>query len=120
MDDVVAVAIRLSDGQERFFLTWGRIQHVVDPGPLAALILQHATNYDLGGTATKARVCWSLAEAQDALYFFEGLIHFASQYREQVPYETWRAKVADEMEEGQHLYYLGGPDRRGPLSDAGG
>lgn len=29
MEDIVAIAVELEDGTERFFLTWGRIQHPV-------------------------------------------------------------------------------------------
>jgi hypothetical protein len=114
MEDVIAVAVRLEDGAERFFVTWGRIQDAVDHVPVATLVLRHArSGWDLGGTAIGARVCWSLAEARDAPYFYEALVHFGSL---SVPYgdayEDWRARIAQEMEKGEHLYYLG--RRSGP------
>lgn len=39
MEDLIAVEVRLADGQSRYFLTWGRIQQAADPGPVAALVL---------------------------------------------------------------------------------
>jgi hypothetical protein len=39
MDDIVAVEIRLATGENRYFLTWGRIQDAVEPKPLAELVL---------------------------------------------------------------------------------
>lgn len=114
MEDVIGVAVRLEDGTERFFVTWGRIQDPVDPGPVARLVLRQSRGFDLGGVAVGARVCWSLAEARDAPYFFEALVEFASS---SIPdgerYEEWRAQIAEEMEMGRHISYLG---RRNPPS----
>ena len=39
MEDVAAVKVILSGGVERFFITWGRIQNIVDPSELESLIL---------------------------------------------------------------------------------
>jgi hypothetical protein len=61
VDDIVAVAVRLEDGTERFFMTWGRIQDPVDPAPLAQIVLQNAAHFAPGGTPVDARVCFSLA-----------------------------------------------------------
>jgi hypothetical protein len=108
MDDVVAVAVRLEDGTERFFLTWGRLQHVIDPAPLAAIVLRNAHRYALGGVPVGARVCWSLREARDAPYFYEGLLKMA---RRPIPfgrgYERWKTRMAAAIEAGNELVYLG-------------
>lgn len=108
VEDLVAVAVELDSGDTRFFMTWGRIQDEVDPGPLQALVLHHAASFDLGGIATAARVCDSLQEAKDARYFFEGIFDFAQR---PIPfgagYPAWRAEMAEALEQGEHLYYLG-------------
>ena len=69
VEDVVAVAVTLETGERRYFMTWGRIQDTVDPEPLEALILEHASRVALGGTATSAEVCSSLAAAAAEPYF---------------------------------------------------
>ena len=78
MDDIVAVAIQLELGAERFFLTWGRIQHPVDPEPLERLMLRLSPAYDLGGKPVKARVCRSLPETAHAPYFYKAFFSSAS------------------------------------------
>jgi hypothetical protein len=42
VDDVVAVKIGLADGKIGYFLTFGRIQDVVDPEPVCGLVLRFA------------------------------------------------------------------------------
>lgn len=71
MEDVVAVEVVLEDGSSRYFMTWGRIQDVVDTKPLEQLILKHSSRVSLRGVAKSARVCSTLSEAQSAPYFFE-------------------------------------------------
>jgi hypothetical protein len=51
VEDVIAVEVTLTDGARRFFLTYGRIQDRVDPGPVCELVLRHAHRYALGGKA---------------------------------------------------------------------
>src|SRR5205823_10318213 len=95
-------------GSERFFVTWGRVQDSVDPNPGAALVLRHAAQCDLGGKPVGARVCWSLAEARDAHYFYEALVHFASQsVSDGRDFQEWLALVSEQMERGAEIYYLG-------------
>jgi hypothetical protein len=63
MEDVVAVRVDLGTGESRYFMTWGRIQDVVDPEPLEALVMRHASGYDLGGEPARALVCFALSES---------------------------------------------------------
>jgi hypothetical protein len=80
MEDVVAVEVELEDGARRYFLTWGRIQDAVDPGPLCALVLAVAPRFALGGTPAHARLCETLRQAAGsdaAPYFYECLLRFA-------------------------------------------
>ncbi len=99
MEDIVAVAVELESGVERFFLTWGHIQQTVDPDPLEQLILKLSVGYDLGGKPVKARVCRSLQDAAHAPYFYEGFFSFCQ--KEGIPfggkYEAWKAEISKKM-----------------------
>lgn len=109
MDDVVAVRVELLDGASRYFITWGRIQDTVDPGPLQDLVMRHAGDFSLRGNAVSAELCL-LREARDAPYFYEALVWFGQQ---RIPfgrsYQRWRRRVEREMDTGKHLHYLGSP-----------
>jgi hypothetical protein len=108
MEDIVAVAVTLDNGERRYFMTWGRIQDSVDPQPLEDLVLRHARSNALGGEPVSSQVCTTLQEASQEPYLFEALVSFASRPIPFGPkYEDWRREKAAEMEEGQDLYYLG-------------
>ena len=110
---MIAVAVRLADGRERYFITWGRIQHKIDPVPVCDLVLRCSRSCSLGGAPVSARLCATLREAADspdAPYFYECLLGFASQ---PVPYgqdyDAWKATVAERMEAGRDISYCGQP-----------
>ncbi len=114
VEDVIAVEVRLADGGHRFFVTWGRIQHPVDPDPVCAVVMQCATAGMLGGEPVAARLCSTLreaAESDDAPWFYEALVSYS---RSSMPfgegYEAWRERMADEMERGKQIYYCGRPE----------
>ncbi|MEV6931629.1 hypothetical protein AB0M46_45045 [Dactylosporangium sp. NPDC051485] len=113
MDDGIAVRVTLEDGAERYFLTWGRIQHAVDPEPVCALVLKWAGQFGLGGRPVSAQLCGTLREAADsgsAPYFFECLLELARRPAADDPgYPQWRASIAAEMEQGRAIYYCGRP-----------
>ena len=113
VDDVVAVEVSLSNGEARFFVTWGRIQDPVDSDPLCALILRESRNFALGAEPVRARVCGALGEAASsgkAPYFYECLLTFA---RQPIPfgdsYDEWRRERAAAMEAGREIAYCGAP-----------
>lgn len=108
VDDVIAVKVTLADGGERYFLTWGRIQDPVDPGPVCALVLRHARQFSLGGQPVEARICATLREAADTPYFYESLLSFA---RQPLPddQDHWRTHIAEEMDLGHEISYCGRP-----------
>ena len=111
VDDIVAVEVRLADGQRRYFLTWGRIQDPVDPRPLAAVVLRNSTAFALDGEPVSARVLRDLRAAASAPYFGES---FFKMCQRPIPfgsgYEPWREQVAAEQEQGKSLWYLGHED----------
>jgi len=108
MDDIVAVAVELEDGTARYFLTWGRIQHVVDPAALEQIVLEHATRFDLGAIPIKARLCRSLQDAAHEPYFYECFFEMCQQ---KIPfgdnYSEWKSEMDEEMRDGRELFYLG-------------
>lgn len=113
MEDVIAVEVRLADGGRRYFLTWGRLQEPVDPGPVCDLVLRHSRSFSLGGVPVSARLCTTLREAADspdAPYFYESFWTFAAHA---VPsgasYQTWRTGMAEESEAGREICYCGQP-----------
>lgn len=115
MDNVVAIEIELADGTSRYFITWGRIQHPVDPKPVCELVLGAARRWALGGEPASARLCNTLREAADtdaAPYFYECFLTFAQQA---IPfgdgYEAWRHEKADRMREGREIAYCGWRER---------
>lgn len=111
MEDLVAVAIEIPGGARRYVVTYGRIQDTVDPAPLEALVLGHASKFGLR-QALSARVCLSLQEASNQPYFFEALVKFAGAPPPFGPgYANWRDDIAAQMASGGRLYYLGDPGR---------
>jgi hypothetical protein len=108
METVVAVRVTNDMGQARYFVTWGRIQDNVDGTKLEDLVLRFAASYQIGGKLIRADVCDSLREASGEPYFYEALLDFAGQpWGEDI--DAWRARIAEEMEAGAHLYFLGMP-----------
>ncbi len=92
MDDIVAVAIELEDGTQRYFLTWGRIQDRVNPKRLEEIVLKHSTSFRLG----------------EERYFYEC---FFDMCQKKIPhgdhYESWRRKMDKRMRQGYEISYCG-------------
>lgn len=110
---MIAVAVRLADGGQRYFLAWGRIQDAVDPEPVCALVLRYSRSCSLGGAPVSARLCATLREAADspdAPYFYEAFLQFASRSApSEADYPAWKAGVAERMEAGRDIWYCGQP-----------
>ncbi len=114
MEDVVAVAIELTDGSLRYVLAWGRILARTEPAPLEAVVAAHAPRrFALGGELRRTRLCGSLREAAEsasASYFFEHLWWFAAHPIPFGPdYEAWRAEREVAQLAGRELLYCGRP-----------
>jgi hypothetical protein len=109
VEDLIAVAVKLDNGGERFFVTWGRIQDAVDAEPVEQLVLKNANGFNLGGAPVSARLCASLHEAADEPYFFEALFDFARRKPPGRRWKRWRSARAKAMGSGKELYYLGRP-----------
>src|SRR5258708_5296726 len=108
MENVVAVAIDLDNGESRYFLTWGRIFDTVDGSRLEELALKAASHVQLAGTAIGARLCDSLQEAAHERYFFECFFEMAqNRIPRGADYESWKAERARALMEGREWCYLG-------------
>lgn len=108
MEDIVALEVTTDIGRRTYFLTWGRIQDPVDPGPLETLAMRVVGKFATPGTPVRARVCDSLQEAREAPYFFE---HFFGFCQKQIPfgdgYEAWRERMDERMRAGHEIASLG-------------
>ena len=118
MDDVVAARVRLTDGSSRYFMTWGRIQHAVDPMAVEQILWAALPGFALGGVPQSVQLCRSLQEAADSEFFFEALVSIA---REPIPfgpsYQEWVAEKNQRMISGKDIWYLGASVRRSGLGD---
>ncbi|GAA3448698.1 hypothetical protein [Dactylosporangium matsuzakiense] len=100
-------------------MTWGRIQHPVDPGTVCELVLQASPMFALGGDPVSARLCANLREAadsSDAPSFYECFLRFC---RRPIPrgdgYEPWRNSIDLTMRAGEEIAYCG-RRRTGPVT----
>ena len=109
MEEIVAVAVKLDNGQESYFLTWGRIHHAVDPRPVTYYVLQYALKHGAGGKPVGARLCGSLHEAAGGAHFFESFFTMAQQPipRSQGEYGVWRRAMMTKLENGDEVFPVG-------------
>lgn len=87
VEDIVAVAVNLDNGDTRYFATGGRIFDSVDPSETERLVLKFANGNSLGGSPVSARVCYLLQDAR----------------------ERWQKDRAKDLRNGRAFYYLGLP-----------
>jgi hypothetical protein len=108
MEDVVAIELQTAEGSVCYFVTWGRIEDSVDPGPLERLILGVADQFSVPGGPASARLCETLQHARDAPLFYEALFDFAQK---PIPfgsgYEKWRRRMDKRMKAGKEIYFVG-------------
>jgi len=114
MESLVAVAVKLENGQKRFFLTWGRIFDAVDGSELEKIVLKYSSGYALDGNPIVAEVAYSLQDAAYEPYFYEAFYFLCST---RVPtvgstYKKWVTKMRRDMRQGKHLFYCGSPKQR--------
>lgn len=114
MDDIVALAVEIESGEERFFLTWGRIQDAIDPKPLENLILKQAPRFAIGGKPVNVRLCSSLREGSNEGGFYE---MFFKMSQKKIPfgvdtYEPWRHEMDLLMRQGKELYHCWHYDKK--------
>ena|SRR5437764_6402405 len=108
MEDIVAVAISTDAGAVCYFLTWGRIQDAVDPGPLEAVVLANARRFAMPGEPVSARICRTLQEAAGAPWFYEYFFKFCQRPIPFGPkYKKWRKRIKRRMETGREIAFIG-------------
>jgi len=108
MDDVVALRVQLTNGEERFLLTWGRIFDPVDDRLLVETVRKHLGQFSFGGEPKTIEVCDSLRAAAGARYFYEA---FFAMCQKPIPfgadYKAWVAATRARLETGKEIYDLG-------------
>jgi hypothetical protein len=108
VEDIVAVEVTTNSGGTCYFLTWGRIQDRVDPGPLEALIMSVVSKFKTPGTPVQARLCGSLQEARDAPHFYECFFSFCQN---PIPfgdgYDDWQRRMDERMRAGYEIAAIG-------------
>ena len=108
MENVIAVEVRLSNGDNLYYLTWGRIQDKLDHRPVAQLVLNAALNAVDERRPKSSRVLWSLHPATAAPMFYE--VYFGMCQRP-IPfgkgYDKWRKKIDKRMRQGLEISFLG-------------
>jgi hypothetical protein len=106
MEDVVAIRVREANRRSTYFVTWGR---VLKPLELESVLKRHASSFGLKNV-TSVTVCDNLGEAASARYFYEALIHFASNpIPFGKPYGAWKRKTAKQLILGKEIYFCGKP-----------
>ena len=108
MEDIVAVAVTTDLGRVCYFLTWGRIQDAVDPGPVEEIVLRVAASHRTPGRPVSAEMCFSLQEASSAPYFYEYFLGFCQK---RIPfgrsYRRWRRTMDRRMRDGHEIASVG-------------
>lgn len=115
-EDIIAVVVWHTNGRANYFLTLGKFYWQAEPAEIAAAVLAGCRGFALDGEPASAEVCYSLAEAAGAPYFFEGL-HALSRvplpdYRRLPRAEADQAAAAihADLRAGHHVHYCGSGD----------
>jgi hypothetical protein len=107
MEEIVALRATLSSGEDRYFLTWGRLFDAVEPQGLIDAVRPHVTRMARGEVST-LEVCDSLQDASGEPYFYEGLFAFCQT---PIPYgshhEEWVSDMRERVTAGKEIYFLG-------------
>ncbi len=112
-EDIIAVAVRHTNGRVNYFLTLGKFYWQEELTEIAAEVLSRTTAFALDGEPQEAEVCYSVGDAAEAPYFFE---HFFALCRLQLPdyqqgdqaaYDAHALRIHEEIRAGGHLYYCG-------------
>lgn len=110
MEDIVALKVTLTNGEARYFMTWGRVFDPVDPAPLQDAVWNQLHRFQIPTSPKSIAVCDSLQEAAGERYFYEALVKFC-----QLPipfgsrYRIWATAARRRILKGQDISYLGSP-----------
>ncbi|MBJ7594948.1 MAG: hypothetical protein JF886_08840 [Candidatus Dormibacteraeota bacterium] len=97
----------MTTGEDRFFLTWGRVFDAVDPTPLIDAVKPHLVRMSRGEVRI-VEVCDSLQEASAQPYFFESFFMLCQQRIPYGPgYDDWAAETRKKMTAGKDIHFLG-------------
>jgi hypothetical protein len=110
LEDIVALRADFANGETRYFITWGRIFHPVDPTELMKAAWPHLSKFQLPASVVSLSVCDSLQEAAGERYFYEALFQFSQRA---IPfgsaYRSWAARTRRQLLSREQISYLGNP-----------
>ena len=110
-EPVLAVAVKLKNGRLNYFLTLGKPFHRKRLWEIAKWVLEKSDAFSLDGTPDEAEVCYSLQDAAAEPYFHEQHLQLAMTLAG-IQSEADRKRVTDELDAGNHLYFLGSAKQR--------
>jgi len=107
VEDVIALRVTESDGTSVAFLTWGRLFDPVDETEIIAAVVRVLPEFGVH-VFTEIAVCDNLGEVATERYFYEGLVSFASDMRDDSKDdESWRSLRRKAVISGKEIYFLG-------------
>jgi hypothetical protein len=112
VDDLIALKVVLKNGEDRYFLTWGRIPDPVRTKPVEQLLWAVLSQFSLGGEPKSVHVCKSLQEATAGEYFYECFFWMCQEHipRDET-HDSWARDKLERMRAGKDFCYLGACDR---------
>ena len=112
-EDIIAIAVRHTNGRVNYFLTLGKFYWQADLEEIAQRVLSGCRGFALDGEPESAHVCYSLLDASREPYFYE---HFFALCQLRLPDYRHGAReicdrqarqIHDEILEGHHLLFCG-------------
>ena len=114
MDSIVAVAVRLDTGLQRFYLTFGRIFDPVDSVELEKVVLIYAKLSKIDGKPVNAEVAYSLLDAAREPYFYEAYFLIINTYNELLDLhgDNLMSVLQTDLRKGKYIFYCGSRAQR--------
>jgi hypothetical protein len=110
-EEILAVAVKLTNGQMNFFLTLGKPFYRRRLDEIAKLVFDRSEKFSLDGSPQETEVCYSLFDASNEPYFFEGLTSLVGTISK-IRTKKDLIRIKRECQDGQHLYFLGSRKNR--------
>jgi hypothetical protein len=112
-EEIIAVAVRHTNGRINYFLTLGKFYWQTDLNEIAQQVLKSCRSFALDGEPEAAEVCRSLLDASQEPYFYE---HFFALCQLRLPdyrhgdletCDRQARQIHEEILAGGHLLYCG-------------
>lgn len=114
MNKIISVAIKCDNNKINYFITFGRLQSIINGERIEAIVLNTSKNYALDGNPCLAEVCYSLKDAAQSPYFYEAmqLINEIRIPTSKIKYEKWENEIIKGMTSGKYIYFCGSNNQR--------